>query len=386
MKSIFGTKAGTLRALQGRLTHSHVCDCFIFTVAQWRDARDHLLDQIAQQFSPVGIIVRSSALREDGDSWSMAGAYNSVKDVDSTSPEKIMTAVLQVIASYGPDDGDANEVLIQPMIDNVSMSGVVFSHDLSTGAPYYVVNYDDETGLTDTVTSGTTDSSRTLLIHREHVDQLYSPRFRALIRSVQEIEAILASPDRSTWIGRRDHAMFLTLYNSGARVSEMTALKPSQVYFGERAFVHLHGKGRKEREIPLWKTTARILKSWLRENPNDSATVFPNAQGGTLSSDGVSYLLRKAVNRAAVDCPSLDTKRVTPHVLRHSTAMHLLQSGVDLSVIALWLGHESIETTHIYVEADLATKERALQTLTAVGTSARRFKADEPLMAFLSAL
>jgi phosphohistidine swiveling domain-containing protein len=153
-----------------------------------------LLQRITQQFSPVAVIVRSSALREDGDSWSMAGAYNSVKDVNSTSAEQITTAVQQVIGSYGPEDVDANEVLVQPMIDNVSMSGVVFSHDLSTGAPYYVVNYDDETGLTDTVTSGTTDTSRTLLIHREHVDQLQSPRFRALLRSVQEIEALAAVP------------------------------------------------------------------------------------------------------------------------------------------------------------------------------------------------
>ena len=194
MSGIFGTKAGTLRALQGRLMHSHICDCLVFTVAQWRSDQRGLLQQITKQFSPVGIIVRSSALREDGDSWSMAGAYNSVKDVNSTSAEQIATAVQQVIGSYEPEDVDANEVLVQPMIDNVSMSGVVFSHDLSTGAPYYVVNYDDETGLTDTVTSGTTDTSRTLLIHREHVDQLQSLRFRALLRSVREIEALAAVP------------------------------------------------------------------------------------------------------------------------------------------------------------------------------------------------
>ena len=202
----------------------------------------------------------------------------------------------------------------------------------------------------------------------------------------EEVEAILASPDRSTRLGRRDYAMFLTLYNSGARVSEMTALKPCQVAFGQRAFLLLHGKGRKEREIPLWRKTARTLKSWLQESPNDRVTVFPNARGGPLSSDGISYLLRKAVRRATVECPSLETKRVTPHILRHTTAMHLLQSGVDLAVIALWLGHESIETTHIYLEADLATKERALQSLATVGTSAQRFKADDSLMAFLATL
>jgi hypothetical protein len=191
---LIGTKAATLSALRGLLKHSTVCDCCIFTVAEWRQGQEGIVSRIRQQFGPGPIIVRSSALNEDGDSQSMAGAYHSVKDVDSGSEEAVTSAVRAVIASYGAHHPDGNEILVQPMIDDVSMSGVVFSHDLNTGAPYYVVNYDDETGLTDTVTSGATDTSRTLLIHRGHVDQLQSPRFRALLRTVQEIEALTRLP------------------------------------------------------------------------------------------------------------------------------------------------------------------------------------------------
>jgi site-specific recombinase XerD len=205
--------------------------------------------------------------------------------------------------------------------------------------------------------------------------------------SYPEMQAILAAPDRSTWSGRRDHALLLTFYNTGARVSELRTLEQSQVRFEGSTHLRLHGKGRKEREIPLWTNTARVLKAWFDENgdvPGDVA--FPNARGSFLSSDGVSYILRQAWIKASVKCPSLSTKRVTPHVLRHTTAMHLLQSGVDISIIALWLGHESIETTHMYVEADLATKERVLEKLAAPNSPVRRFKADDELLAFLSAI
>ena len=194
MKISFGTKAATLHALQGKLVNSLVCECCIFTVGEWRRAQAQLVRDIQSRFAPGRIIVRSSALNEDSDAQSMAGAYHSVKDVDSASPGAVSAAVQDVIASYGADHPEANEILVQPMIADVSMSGVVFSHDLNTGAPYYVVNYDDETGRTDTVTSGTTDSGRTLLIHRGHADSLQSPRFRALIRSVQELEALAAVP------------------------------------------------------------------------------------------------------------------------------------------------------------------------------------------------
>ncbi len=190
----FGTKATTLSAMQGLLKHSSVCECFVFTVQHWNGDQTNIVAEIKARFASTPIIVRSSALNEDGDNCSMAGAYESVKDVDSGSVAAIEAAVKQVIDSYGHNHPDGDEILIQPMIADVSMSGVVFSHDLNTGAPYYVVNYDDISGKTDTVTSGSTDTSRTLLIHRGHVDQLQSPRFRALIRSVQEIEALIASP------------------------------------------------------------------------------------------------------------------------------------------------------------------------------------------------
>lgn len=202
-----------------------------------------------------------------------------------------------------------------------------------------------------------------------------------------EIEAILAAPDLSQWLGRRDHVLLLTLYNSGARVSEIIALQPHQVHFGTCTFLELSGKGRKARSVPLWPQTARALQSWFRELQGKSLTpAFPSARGTPLSRDGVQYILQQAVQRAAPTCPSLSTKRISPHSLRHSTAMHLLQSGVDMAVIALWLGHESIETTHVYVEADLATKERALQKLAPVGGNMPRFKADDKLLAFLATL
>jgi site-specific recombinase XerD len=203
----------------------------------------------------------------------------------------------------------------------------------------------------------------------------------------EEVQAVLAAPDRTQWMGRRDHALLLIFYNTGARLSEVTGLKRGDVRFDTRAFVLLHGKGRKEREVPLWANTARTLKKWLEENsPGPGDALFPSSRGGLLSADSVSHIVRVAVGTASAKCPSLATKRVTPHVFRHSTAMHLLQSGVDISVIALWLGHESIETTHIYVEADLATKERALDMLAPAGCNPPRFKPSDPVLTFLSRL
>jgi integrase/recombinase XerD len=206
--------------------------------------------------------------------------------------------------------------------------------------------------------------------------------------SREEVEALLAAPDQSSWTGRRDHALLLTLYNSGARVSEIIALKRSQVSFGATTFIQIRGKGRKERTVPLWTKTSRILQTWFRgiNRFSGSDFAFPNARGGPLSRYGVCYLIDRAYDIACANCPSLKNKSVSPHLFRHSTAMHLLQSGVDLAVIALWLGHESIETTHIYVEANLELKERALQKLTPVGTEARRFRAGDSLMAFLASL
>ena len=203
----------------------------------------------------------------------------------------------------------------------------------------------------------------------------------------EEIEAILTAPDRSTWVGRRDHALLLTMYNSGARVSEMTALRCAQVAVGVSTFVHLHGKGRKDRTIPLWPQTSRILQDWFRERGADQGHMaFPNARGQPLSRHGVNYLLHQAVTKAMTGCPSLQNKNVTPHVIRHTTAMHLLQAGIDIATIALWLGHESIETTHIYLAADLEAKERALQKLAPVEDQGGRFMAADPLLTFLASL
>jgi site-specific recombinase XerD len=149
----------------------------------------------------------------------------------------------------------------------------------------------------------------------------------------------------------------------------------------------LLGKGRRERAVPLWAETAQVLRAWFRELGGDgNGVAFPGARGRALSRDGVDHRLRHAVTTAVVDRPSLGAKKVSPHVLRHSTAMHLFQAGVDMAVIALWLGHESLETTHVYVEADLATKERALEKLAPMPSMPDPYRADDKLLAYLAAL
>ncbi len=202
-----------------------------------------------------------------------------------------------------------------------------------------------------------------------------------------EIQALVVAPDQSKWVGRRDHALLLTLYNSGARVSEITMLKRDQVSFDDRTFLQLCGKGRKERTIPLWAETVQVLRAWFQELGEHTPNIaFPSVRGKSLSRDGVDYLLKRAVQRAVVDCPSLTTKKISPHIIRHTTAMHLLQAGVDIATIALWLGHESIETTHVYLQADLAMKEEALGKLDPIEGGWQRFQADDPLLAFLASL
>jgi site-specific recombinase XerD len=164
-----------------------------------------------------------------------------------------------------------------------------------------------------------------------------------------EVKALLAAPDPRSWFGRRDHAFLLVAVQTGLRLSEMTGMTRKDVALGTGAHVRVIGKGRKERCVPLAKPTAAVLKAWLREPPRgDGQVLFPNARGTRLSPDGVHYLLVRHVNAAVQACPSLKGKRVTVHVLRHTMAMDLLQGGVDRSVIALWLGHESVETTQIY--------------------------------------
>jgi site-specific recombinase XerD len=201
------------------------------------------------------------------------------------------------------------------------------------------------------------------------------------------MEALLKAPDPSTRQGRRDHALLSTLYNSGARISEITGLQRNQVMFGASAFLQLHGKGRKERTVPLWPKTARTLQVWFRELGGESQELaFPSIRGTRLTTEGANQILQRAVRGASIECPSLRDRHISPHTVRHATALHLLQSGVDISVIALWLGHESIETTHIYLEADLKTKERALEKLTPAGQTVRRYKAEDEVLAFLASL
>jgi integrase/recombinase XerD len=203
----------------------------------------------------------------------------------------------------------------------------------------------------------------------------------------EEVDSILAANDLSEWSGRRDHVLLLTLYNTGARVSEVASLQRQQFSFGIKSFVQFKGKGRKERSLPLWPTTVKALRSWFRELSDKPGTpVFPSARGSALTRDGVNYILQQAVGRAAESCASLKNKHVSPHLLRHTCALHLLQSGVDITVIALWLGHESTQTTHGYVEADMILKEQALQKVPPAGQAVSRFKADDTLLRFLASL
>ncbi|HEY6290659.1 MAG TPA: site-specific integrase [Terriglobia bacterium] len=203
-----------------------------------------------------------------------------------------------------------------------------------------------------------------------------------------EIGALLAAPDQHTWGGRRDHAFLLMALQTGLRLSEMTALRREDLALGPGAHVRCQGKGRKERCTPLGKRTTTVLKAWLREpvRGTTSDIVFPNARGGRFSADGVQYLVTKHLVAARPRCPSLRQKRVSPHVLRHSAAMELLQGGVDRSVIALGWGHESVETTQIYLDANLALKEEALKKTTPLHGKAGRFRADDRLLQFLKSL
>jgi len=203
-----------------------------------------------------------------------------------------------------------------------------------------------------------------------------------------EIEALLAAPDLDTRGGRRDRALLLLAVQTGLRVSELVGLNCEDLVLGNEApYVRCHGKGRKERLTPLRKQTTTVLRDWLRERDGrPSEPLFPNARGGRLSRDGVEHLLAKHVATASAQCPSLQTKRVSPHVLRHSAAMDLLQHGVDRSVIALWLGHESVQTTEVYIHADMKLKEKVLEKTSPLESPPGRYRPDDPLLAFLESL
>ncbi|MGD0325756.1 MAG: tyrosine-type recombinase/integrase [Terriglobia bacterium] len=202
-----------------------------------------------------------------------------------------------------------------------------------------------------------------------------------------EADALLAAPDQSSWYGRRDHALLLVALQTGLRLSELTTMRWPDVSLGIGAHIRVIGKGRKERCTPLAKQTVAVLRAWQRE-PARSGTeiVFPNARGSRLSADGVQYIFAKHTAAARGVCPSLHRKRVTPHVLRHTMAMELLQAGVDRALIALWLGHESVETTQMYLDANMALKEGVLAKTTPHNGKPGRYQPDDQLLAFLKAL
>lgn len=202
-----------------------------------------------------------------------------------------------------------------------------------------------------------------------------------------ETHAILAAPDLSRLNGRRDRALLAIAVQTGLRVSELAGLRVSDYVPGTAAHIRCYGKGRKERRTPLQPDAARILRAWIGERqcePTDP--LFPNLKGGFLSRDGVAYILAKNVKIAEVTCPSLRGKNITPHVLRHTTAMTLLNSGVDRTVIALWLGHESPETTDIYFHEDMQIKQRALDRTASPKLKGVRYKPPDQLLAFLESL
>jgi integrase/recombinase XerD len=205
--------------------------------------------------------------------------------------------------------------------------------------------------------------------------------------SRDEVQAILAAPDMSTWCGRRDRVMFTLLYNTGARVSEMIGIRVADVTLAAMSSVRLQGKGRKQRTVPLWKETAAEIRHWLKyADLRADQPLVPNRSRQPMSRTNVADRLALAITAATTQCPRLAGRRISPHSWRHTTAMHLLQAGVDITVIALWLGHESPVTTHGYIEADLAMKQRALDTLAPPETKRKRYRPSDAILKFLESL
>ncbi len=203
----------------------------------------------------------------------------------------------------------------------------------------------------------------------------------------EETEALLDAPDLSTWTGRRDRALLSVAIDTGLRVSELTALRCEDLTLGSGAHVRCDGKGRKERSTPLSKPVTKILHMWLKErNGQPEDPLFPSLRGAALSRDAVEYLLAKHVATASKKCPSIAKKRISPHVLRHSAAMKLLHHGVDRTVIALWLGHERVETIQVYLHANLKLKERILETAIPPNVQLGRFQPSDSLIQFLESL
>jgi integrase/recombinase XerD len=203
----------------------------------------------------------------------------------------------------------------------------------------------------------------------------------------EEVDALLAAPDRKRWIGRRDHALLTVAIQTGLRVTELTSLRCHDVQLGTGAHVEVVGKGRKQRATPLTSQTVAVLREWLKERAGQpEEPVFPTSRGRALSRDAIALLLTKHASTASHDCPTLKNKKVSPHTLRHTAAMNLLHAGVDSTVIALWLGHESVEATQIYLHADMTIKERALARTTPTDSPPGRYRPPDRLLAFLEAL
>jgi integrase/recombinase XerD len=202
-----------------------------------------------------------------------------------------------------------------------------------------------------------------------------------------QMQALLSAPASTTASGRRDRILFELMYNTGARVSEIAALNRQDIQLSPARMVQLQGKGRKQRVVPLWKSTAAHLQGWLAQNPGpSSAPLFTNHLGQRLSRFGIQHRLQRAALLAARHCPSLQGRAISPHLLRHTTAMHLLQAGNDITIIALWLGHESPATTHQYLELDLAMKDQCLKKLDCPKMQNRRFKPSDRLLQYLEGL
>jgi integrase/recombinase XerD len=212
---------------------------------------------------------------------------------------------------------------------------------------------------------------------------------RAIITHLtpEEVNALLAAPDRSRWIGRRDHAMLTLAIQTGLRVTELTGLRCQDTHLAAGPHVQAFGKGRKQRITPLTSQTVTCLRQWLTErNDQPDQPLFPTSRGRALSRDAIALLVTKHATTASHTCPPLKNKKVSPHTLRHTAAMNLLHAGVDSTVIALWLGHESVEATQTYLHADMTIKERALARTTPPNSTPGRYQPPDHLLAFLEAL
>ncbi|MDX0937857.1 tyrosine-type recombinase/integrase [Sinorhizobium medicae] len=229
----------------------------------------------------------------------------------------------------------------------------------------------------------------TWLLHCQRILSMPSKRYvkrSVMFLDAQEIAALLVAPDRTTWVGRRDHALLLLALQTGLRASELISLRCKDVVLGAGAHIRCVGKGRKERSTPIRRDTAKLIQGWIGERRDSDSPLFPSIRGERLSRDALEHLVRKHCLTASRTCPSLASKRVTPHTLRHSTAMELLHHGVDQSVIALWLGHESVETTQIYIHADMRLKEKALSQVARPEAHPGRYRPNDELLVFLESL